>query len=270
MDEIIKLRLNNRVRIPIIGFGIWQITPGKETENAVYHALKTGYRHIDGAAMYGNEEDVAKAIKKSGIPRDEIFITTKIRNDMHDDPEKAFNESLKKLNTDYVDLYMIHWPVPQRNKTWEFLERFLEEGRARAIGVGNFTVRHLNELLKTAKVIPAVDQIEYNPYRQQKDVFDFCRSEGINLVGYCPLTRGNKLNDPKLLRLADKYSKTPAQVLIRWAIQNNIVSIPKSRNPARIEENFNVFDFNLSQDDLHEMNSWNEDFIVTRDPEQMP
>ena len=189
---------------------------------------------------------------------------------MHDNPEKAFNESLKKLNTDYVDLYMIHWPMPQRNETWKFLEKFLKDGKAKSIGVGNFTVRHLNELFKTAKIIPAVDQVEYNPYRQQKDVFKLCKSKGINLVGYCPLTRGNKLDDPKLVKLSEKYSKTPAQVLIRWALQNNIISIPKSRNPKRIEENFNVFDFDISQDNIKEMNSWNEDLIVTRDPEQMP
>jgi diketogulonate reductase-like aldo/keto reductase len=164
---------------------------------------------------------------------------------------------------------MIHWPMPERNETWKFLEKLLEEKKAKAIGVGNFTIRHLKELAEIATITPAINQVEHNPYRNRKDIIEYCKEKGIELEGYCPLTRGQKLDDSKLIEIAKKYNKTTAQLLIRWALQHNIICIPKSKTPSRIEENFNVFDFEISQEDMDNMDSWNEDLIITRDPEQM-
>lgn len=261
-----KTGLNNGTEIPVLGLGTWELT-GKEAEQAVLCALEAGYRHIDTASIYGNEEEVGKAIRKSGVPRREIFVTTKLWNTDHDDPADACEASLKRLGMDYVDLYLIHWPVQGvRNRTWKFMEQLLGAGKCRAIGVSNYTIRHLRELLETAKVVPAVNQVEFTPYLYQKELMDFCRKKGIVLESYSPLTRGHKLSDPKLKAIAARYSKTPAQILIRWALQHDIVVIPKSKSKERILENSDVFNFSISAEDMKLLNSLNEDYRLCWDP----
>lgn len=270
MDINTKTKLNNGVEMPMLGLGVWESAEGDECESAVFEAIKAGYRHIDTAAAYGNERSIGKGIKKSGISREEIFVTTKLRNGAHGDPEGALNESLEKLQLDYVDVYLIHWPVPERNESWKMFEKFLEEGKCRSIGVSNFTVRHLEELLKKSKVVPAVNQVEFTPYLFQKELLEFCRSKGIQLEAYSPLTRGRKLNDSKLVEIAKKYNKTPAQILLRWNLQHGIVIIPKSTKRERILENAEIFDFEISEDDMEKLNGFNEDFRLCPDPHDMP
>ena len=265
-----KLTLNNKVKIPIIGLGVYQSNPGMETENAVLEALRLGYRHIDTAAIYRNEESVGNAIKKSKIPREEIFITTKLANQDHSDTLKAFNESLKKLQLDYIDLYLIHWPAEQRLNSWKILEKIYESGNAKSIGVSNFTIKHLKQLLEIAKVIPVINQVEFSPYLYQKELLDFCNENKIQLEAYSPLTRGHKLNDKKLIDIANNYNKTPAQILLRWSIQHNIVVIPKSTKKERIKENFDVFNFSIKKEDMKKLDDFNENFRTCWDPSNIP
>ncbi len=263
-----KTKLNNGVEIPIIGFGLYKMEPGEQAQQAISWALEAGYRHIDTASRYRNEKDVGIAIQKSGIPRKEIFVTTKLWNDGHDDPIRAFNRSLDELNLDYVDMYLMHWPVKERLKTWDAIIHLLETGKTRAIGVCNFMVRHLEELLEHSDIKPVVNQVEFNPYIYQKELLEFCRSKGIQLEAYAPLSRGTKLSDPKLLEIAGKYRKSPAQILLRWAIQKNIVVIPKSKSKDRIIENLDVFDFSLKDEDVRKLDRFNENLRQLPDPDQ--
>ena len=262
--------LNNDVRIPSLGLGTYRSAPGKETEQAVLTALRLGYRHIDTAAIYRNEESVGAAIKRSGIPREEIFITTKLWNADHHRIEAALKESLKKLGTSYVDLYLIHWPVPERNDSWEALERLYKKGLCKAIGVSNFTVSHLEQLLNTAKIVPAVNQVEFSPFLYQKELLEYCSKKGIIVEAYSPLTRGQKLTHPLLKQLEKQYEKTPAQILLRWAVQHDMVVLPKSTHEERIKENMNIFDFSISPADMKELDSLDENFRVAWDPSGMP
>ena len=252
--------LNNGIKMPLLGLGTWQSKAGKACENAVTSALKTGYIHIDTAMIYHNEESVGKAVKTSGIPRQQLFITTKLWNDDFNDPRLALEKSLKKLQTEYVDLYLLHWPVKNRLDAWRVLEDLYDEGKCKAIGVSNFLVHHLEELLEVCNIVPVVNQVEFNPYLYQKELWDFCRKNNIQLEAYSPLTRGSKLNDVKLLALAKKYNKTTAQILIRWCLQKNIIVIPKSITPSRITENSNVFDFEIRNNDMKALDGFNEDF----------
>ncbi len=261
------VKLNNGVEMPIFGLGTYQTRIGKETQNAVSHALKAGYRLIDTAKIYGNEKDVGEALKKSSIPREEIFVTTKLWNSDHgyDAAVAACKTSLLKLGLSYVDLYLIHWPVQGlRNKTWEALEMLYEEGKCRAIGVSNYMTWHLEELFGSS--IPAVNQVEFSPYLYQKDLLQFCHSHDIQLEAYSPLTRGIKLRDPRLMAIAAEYSKSPAQLLIRWALQRGVVVIPKSSKKERIYENANVFDFTISQKDMNVLDSFHENLHTDWDP----
>jgi diketogulonate reductase-like aldo/keto reductase len=261
--------LNNGVEMPMLGLGTWQSGPSV-IEDAVLWALEAGYRHIDTAAIYGNEEGVGRAIRKSGVPREEIFVTTKIWNDDHNDPVAALERSLKKLQFDYVDLYLMHWPVPERLETWKILEQLYKEKKCRAIGVSNFTIKHLKELLNRAKVVPAVNQVEFSPYLYQKELHEFCKLNKIQLEAYSPLTRGKKLNDKKLVDIANKYNKTSAQILIQWCLQHDIVVIPKSKTKKRIQENFDVFDFKISSEDIKNLDSFNENLRLCWDPTNTP
>ncbi|MBI2523012.1 aldo/keto reductase [Candidatus Woesearchaeota archaeon] len=270
MDIRTTIELNNGIKIPILGLGMWQIPNGKVCEEAVLSALNTGYRHIDTAAAYKNEESVGNAIKKSNIPRKELFITTKLWNDDHNNPKKAFNESLKKLQLDYVDLYLIHFPVPERNRSWEILEKIYKSGKAKAIGVSNFTIRHLKELLESSDIVPAVNQVEFHPYLYQKELLDFCNEKGIKLEAYSPLTHGKKLNDVKLVEIAKKYNKSAAQVLIKWGLQHYLIVIPKSSKKDRIIENSYVFDFELSKEDMKKLDGFNENLRTCWDPTDAP
>jgi len=264
-----KVELNNGVKMPIFGLGLYQTRKGKETQDAVYYALEAGYRLIDTAAMYGNEEDVGEAVRKSGLPREKIFITTKLWNPDHgyDKALSAFEESRKKLGLYYVDLYLIHWPVEVlRKESWRALETLLREGKCRAIGVSNYMIWHLEKLLSNSSMVPAVNQVEFSPYLYQKDLLDFCLNHHIQLEAYSPLTKGYKLHDPKLANIASKYSKSPAQILIRWALQKEVVVIPKSSRKERIYENADVFDFAISPEDIKVLDSFNENLRTSWDP----
>ena len=264
-----RVKLNNDTEMPAFGLGTYEARGGKETREAVLYALETGYRLIDTAATYGNEEDVGEAIRKSQIPRKEIFVTTKLWNSDHgyQAAMAACEKSLKKLGLSYVDLYLIHWPVAGlRNDSYRALEKLLQEGKCRALGVSNFTIWHLEDLFEHSSTIPAVNQVEFSPYLYQDDLLQFCRSHGIILEGYSPLTKGHKLNDPRLIAVARKYSKSPAQILIRWALQKGTIVIPKSSSRERIDENANVFDFSVSEEDMGILDSFDEDYRTSWDP----
>jgi diketogulonate reductase-like aldo/keto reductase len=242
------VRLNTGARMPRVGLGVWQAPKGEETRAAVRAALELGYRHVDTARIYGNEADVGAAIRDSGVPRDEIFVTTKLWNadQGYDAARRAFDASLARLGLDHVDLYLVHWPVPElRLASWRALEELHAEGRARAIGVSNFMPRHLEELLGAARVVPAVDQVEASPFLQQRDTRAFCADHGIVVEAYSPLTRGRRLDHPVLVKVAAALGRTPAQVLVRWCLESDMAPLPKSTQRARIAENVAVFDFEL-------------------------
>ena len=262
------IKLNNGIEMPVLGLGTWQIN-GTQAEKSVLYALATGYRHIDTAAFYNNEDNVGRAIQKSGIPRENVFITTKLWNEDHGykPAVAALDRSLKKLGLSYIDLYLIHWPVEnQRNETWQAMEAMLESGKCRAIGVSNYTIRHLQQLMRQSTTVPAVNQVEFSPYLYQKDLLEFCRNNGIQLESYSPLTRGRKLDDPRLVTMAGKYGKSTAQILIRWALQSGIVAIPKASKEGHIKENADVFDFIMSSEDMQTLDSFNEPLRICWDP----
>lgn len=268
-----KITLNNGISMPLFGLGVFLAGQGKEAYSAVNHALDIGYRLIDTAAYYKNEADIGRAVKDSSVPREDIFVTTKVWNDDHgyDQTLKAFNKSLSKLGLDYIDLYLIHWPVQgKRLETWKALEKLYEEGKVRSIGVSNYMIHHLDELFESSSTIPAVNQVEFSPYLYLNDLLDYCVDKKIQLEAYSPLTRTRKFNDPPLVNIAQKHSKTPAQILIRWALEHNVVVIPKSANKERISENANVFDFVLDKDDMSVLDNIHENFRVSWDPSQFP
>jgi diketogulonate reductase-like aldo/keto reductase len=268
-----KLKLIDGNLIPQLGLGVWQISPAK-TSDAVLAALEVKYRHIDTASAYGNEESVGAAIRMSGIPRESIFLTTKLWNSDHGNPERALDTSLRKLKMDYVDLYLIHFPVRQRRQSWRALEALRKKGKTRSIGVSNFTIAHLSELLADSETVPAVNQVEFHPYLYQQDLLAFCRAKGIVVEAYSPLTHGERLKDPKLVAIAKKYSspkaKSTAQILIRWALQHGLVVLPKSSNRRRIFENADVFDFEISEDDMRLLDSFHENLRTCWDPSDAP
>lgn len=270
MDISSTYKLNDGNKIPVLGFGTYRLASGKEAEEAVQHALRTGYRLIDTASYYRNEEDVGKAIRESGIQRSGIFVTTKIWNDQHADPVAAFEQSRKRLALDYIDLYLIHWPVVERKETWKAFCNLQKAGKARSIGVANFTIRHLEDLLSSTDVVPAVNQFEFTPFLYQKELLEFCKRHKIQVEAYAPLTRGAKFQHPVIAELSAKHSRTPSQVLLRWCIQHGVVPIPKSRTPARIEENAGAFNFSLTQADMQKLDSLNEKYRVAPDPTRMP
>jgi diketogulonate reductase-like aldo/keto reductase len=270
-----KYNLNNGAEIPVIGLGVFKNPGGETTRNAVSYALKAGYRHIDTAKIYANEEDVGKAIAESGIPREEIFITTKLWNsDQGYEPAlKACEESLNKLGLEYIDLYLMHWPMEKlRLESWKAMEKLLQDGKCRAIGVSNFMSRHIEELLGNCEVVPAVNQIELSPYNYlyRKAVVNLCLEKNILIEAYSPLTKGRKLNDPKLVKLANKYGKSTAQILIRWVLEKGFIAIPKSVKENRIKENVDVFDFSITEDDMKYLDSFNEDLVTGWDPTNAP
>ncbi len=267
------VKLNNDVRMPILGLGVYQSPPGRVTRNAVNFALRIGYRHVDTARIYGNEADVGEAVRESGVPREDLFVTTKLWNSDqgYDSTLRACEASLKRLGLDYLDLYLVHFPVPDvRKESWRAMETLLKKGRCRAIGVSNFTIRHLEELIEESHVIQSVNQVEFHPFLYQKELLKYCQNRGIQVEAYSPLARGERLKHPRIISLATKYSKTPAQLMIRWGIQHGLVVIPKSTREERIRENSQVFDFDISDDDMRSLDSLNEDLRLNWDPTNVP
>lgn len=272
-----KIALNNGISIPRLGLGVYQSGRGRATENAVTWALEAGYRHVDTAAMYGNEAEVGAALKRafaSGlVAREDVFVTTKLWNSDHgyDEALRAYDASHRRLGLDQIDLFLLHWPVPHRRRhSWRALERILGEGRCRAIGVSNFMVHHLEEILSHAKVPPAVNQIELHPWCQQRDVVAFCNAHQIAVVAYSPLTKGVKLGDPGLTTMAGEVRRSPAQVLLRWSLQKGFVTIPKSARKERIIENAAIFDFSLGAELMARLDSFDREHHVTWDPRSEP
>ena len=256
-DSVPELRLSSSQTIPQLGFGVFQVPP-QDTAEAVREALATGYRHIDTAAMYRNEAGVGDAITTSGLDRPDVFVTTKLWNSDHgrNPAMRAFARSLDQLDFDYIDLYLIHWPVPSRDlyvDTWRALIELQEEGRARSIGVSNFHIAHLERIIEDTGVVPAVNQIELHPGHQQSELRDFHRRHGIVTEAWSPLGQGAALNDPRIGEIADELGRTPAQVVLRWHIELGNVVIPKSVTPARIKENFDVFGFELGAERMRRL-----------------
>jgi 2,5-diketo-D-gluconate reductase A len=255
MSQVPNIRLNNGVQIPQFGFGVFQIEPAR-TAQVVRTAFDAGYRHIDTAQGYGNEEGVGQAIRESGLARDEVFVTTKLINNRHghDEAIAALDESLHKLGLDHVDLYLIHWPRPQADRyveTWGAFEKIQSEGKARAIGVSNFQVSHLERLAAETGTVPAVNQIELHPWLTQRELQAYHREHGIATEAWSPIGKGGDLlQDERVTALAEKYGKSPAQIVLRWHIQQDIIVFPKSVTPSRIRENIEVFDFELGPDDI--------------------
>lgn len=262
--------LNNGVGIPWLGFGVFLTPPGDVTEKSVCTALEVGYRHIDTATIYENEADVAKAIKASGVPRENIFVTTKVWNadQGFESTLKAFDTSRKLLDMDVIDLYLVHWPVNGKYvETYKACEQLYKEGKVRAIGVSNFLVHHLEYLLPRIEIMPAVNQVEWHPWLQHPKLVHFCRKHGIQMEAWAPLGQGASLTIPVVVEIAEKYGKTPAQILIRWEIQRKVVTIPKSITPSRIKSNTEVFDFKLAPEDMAAINALDENRHVAADPE---
>jgi diketogulonate reductase-like aldo/keto reductase len=262
--------LNNGVEMPWLGFGVFQMEEGAETEQSVLKALEVGYRSIDTAAAYRNERSVEQAIKASGLPREELFITTKVWNAAQRQGATlaAFEESRKKLGLDYVDLYLIHWPVAGHyQETWQALEKLYGEGVIRAIGVSNFHIHHLEDIFAGSDIRPTVNQVEFHPYLLQAELRQFCADHQIQFEAWSPLAQGKIFDDPTIVELSRKYGKSPAQLLIRWDLQHQVVTIPKSSTPHRIVENAEVFDFEISADDMTRLDSLNRNERTGPDPD---
>jgi diketogulonate reductase-like aldo/keto reductase len=270
-----KLKLNSGADIPVIGFGTWQLSP-EDAYGSVAAALDIGYRLIDTAKIYHNEEAVGEAIRDSKVPRKQIFLTTKLWNSDqgYDSALKACDASINRLGAAYVDLYLIHWPGddPQRRAdSWKALCDIQKQGKAKAIGVSNYTVRHLQELLDNSGIKPSVNQVEFHPfiYHQQKELLDFCEAEGIIFEAYSPLARGRR-SDPLLEERGHKYNKSTSQVMLRWALQHGTVPLPRSADPEHIAENFEVFDFELSPEDMEAIDNINQTDRTAWDPTELP
>jgi 2,5-diketo-D-gluconate reductase A len=267
------ITLNDGHPIPQLGFGVFQIKP-RDTAEATTRALETGYRHIDTAEMYGNEKEVGQAVARSGLDRSEVFVTSKLNNGFHrpDDARAAFDRTLRELAFDYVDLFLIHWPLPTLYdgdfvSTWQTLIEFHRDGRARSIGLSNFQPHHIDRLLAETDVVPAVNQIEVHPYLTQDNVRDFCVQYQIVTEAWSPIAQGKVLDDPVIGAVAGRVGRTPAQVVLRWHIQRGDVVFPKSVTPARIQENFELFDFELSGEDMAAITGLNRNERTGPDPD---
>lgn len=266
--------LHNGVKMPWLGLGVFKVEEGPELVNAVKSAIKNGYRSIDTASIYGNEEGVGVGIhaglKENDLRREDLFVTSKVWNaDLgYDSTIAAYETSLKKLGLDYLDLYLIHWPVESKFiEAWRALETLYKEGKVRAIGVSNFQVHHLKELMKQAEILPMINQVEYHPRLTQNEVQVFCQENGIQLEAWSPLMQGQLLDNPILQEIATKYNKSVAQIIIRWDLQNGVVTIPKSTKEHRIIENASVFDFELQKEDMELINDLNQNHRVGPDPD---
>jgi methylglyoxal/glyoxal reductase len=268
MNQQLYTTLNNGNKMPLLGLGTYNLL-GAHAEEAVSIALETGYRLIDTASMYGNEKEVGNAIRNSSIPRSEIFVTTKVNNTQQgfDQTLRAFDKSSALLEIDYIDLYLVHWPIKGKRKdTWLALEKMYHEKRVKAIGVANYLVPFLQELRLYATVTPAVNQMEFSPYLFLTPELEDCRKHQIQLQAYTPLIKGRKNKDPILIQTANKYNKTPAQIILRWNMQKEVSAIPKSGSKERIQENFAIFDFELSKNDMQLLDNFHENLRIVDDP----
>jgi diketogulonate reductase-like aldo/keto reductase len=263
--------LLNGIEMPRLGLGVWRAKDGQETESAVAAALKAGYRSIDTASMYENEQGVGRAVRASGIPREQVFVTTKVWNNEqgYDSTLKAFRNSLDRLGMDYADLYLVHWPVVGKYKeTYRALEELYDQSLVRAIGVSNFNIHHLEDLMGSCRIKPMVNQVEMHPLHTQKKLFAFCRKQGIQLESWRPLMQG-RLDLPLIEELAAKYGKTPAQIVLRWHLQLGAVTIPKSTQEGRIRENAGLFDFELEPEDMNRIDALNQNQRFGADPDHI-
>jgi len=264
------LELSNGVKMPQLGLGVYKMTDSEQTVEAITYAIETGYRAIDTAAIYENERETGEAIRHSGVPREELFITSKVWNtdQGYDETLRAFETSLKKLGLDYLDLYLTHWPVSEKYvDTYKAIERLYDEKLIRSTGVSNHHVNHLEKILVKANVAPMVNQIELHPYLTQEPLRAFCEENGIAVTSWSPLARGKLLAEPTLLHIGEQYGKTPAQVIIRWHLQNNLIVIPKSVTPERIKENSEVANFELSAEEMASINALNRDERTGTNPD---
>ncbi|MDO3662923.1 glyoxal/methylglyoxal reductase [Bacillus sp. C28GYM-DRY-1] len=266
------VKLHNGVEMPWFGLGVFKVENGSEATESVKAAIKNGYRSIDTAAVYKNEEGVGIGIKESGVAREELFITSKVWNEDqgYETTLAAFEKSLERLQLDYLDLYLIHWPGKDKYKdTWRALEKLYKDGKIRAIGVSNFQVHHLEELLKDAEIKPMVNQVEFHPRLIQKELRDYCKAQGIQLEAWSPLMQGQLLDNEVLTQIAEKHNKSVAQVILRWDLQHEVVTIPKSIKEHRIIENADIFDFELSQEDMDKIDALNKDERVGPNPDEL-
>ena len=259
MNENFKV-LSNGIKMPSIGFGTYKSGNDEETAKIVKYALEIGYRQIDTASFYGNEVGIGNGIKESEINREDIFLVTKLWNDDHgyDKTIEAFNKSLERLQVNYIDLYLVHWPNKLNSETWKAFEYLYKTGKVKAIGVCNFKIGHLEELKKTAEIMPMVNQIEIHPQSSKNDILSYCEENNIQLVAWSPIMRGKLFSNELMIGLAEKYKKTIAQIILRWHLQRGVIPIPKSSNEERIKENLNIFDFELSNDDIKTIDLLNE------------
>ncbi len=267
-------KLNNGVKIPVVGLGVFRMDNEKEAYNSVRKAIDLGYRHIDTAMIYENEEPVGKAIRESCVNRKDIFVTTKLWNEdiVKGNSQKALETSLKKLGVDYIDLYLVHWPIKDRYvSVWIEMEKLAATDKVRAVGVSNYMEKHLKEILDLHSLVPAVNQIELHPYLSQKGLVEFCTQHDIKIESWSPLcaNKNNLLKEQVLIDLGEKYSKTPAQIVLRWNVDRGLIVIPKSSNPIRQAENLDVFDFKLSTEDMEKINNLNKDLRVGPHPDEV-
>lgn len=262
--------LHNGLEMPWFGLGVFKVEEGQEVEASVKMAIHAGYKSIDTAAIYKNEEGVGKAIRESDVPREELFITTKVWNadQGYESTLKAFDESMEKLGLEYLDLYLVHWPVKGKYvDTWKALEKLYKDGKVRAIGVSNFHIHHLQDVLEVAEVKPMVNQVEYHPKLSQVELLNFCKENDIQLEAWSPLMQGQLLDDEVLKEIADSHNKSVAQVILRWDLQNGVITIPKSVKEHRIKENADIFDFELSDEEMQKIHALNENKRVGPDPD---
>lgn len=261
-------RLNNGLEMPTLGLGVWQSDNGKETIDAIHWAFDAGYRHVDTAKIYKNEEAVGKALQSAELPRDQVWLTTKIWNDdiRQGRTTAALNESLARLKTDYVDLLLLHWPVEGRVAAWKEMEQAVKQGKVRSIGLSNFMADHLQEIISAGDIVPAVNQIEYHPYLVQAEAITESDAHDVAITAWSPLMQGKFLDEPLFAEIGDRYGKTAAQVVLRWCLQNDVIVIPKSVHRKRIIENGQLFDFELSEDDMVKIDALERDGRLGPDP----
>ena len=273
MTDQLYMKMNDGYKIPVVGLGTWKSEPGEATYKAVLDSINAGYRHIDTARAYDNEADVGRAVQDADISRKDLFITTKLwnRHQGYDEAIEACEKSLARLGCDYIDLYLIHWPLKdKRNESWRALIELQKKGLCRSIGVSNFTIDNLKELEDKFEVIPAANQVEFHPYHYQKDLLEYCNSKNIIIEAYSPLVHAKRMDEERLVAISEEIGKTPAQILIRWAMQRGMVVLPKSVNESRIIENFAVFDFEISDSLMKRLDDLDERYVTCWDPHNPP